>query len=192
MIDISYPAILDLFARHRAAGRADSVSFLVWYLENYYRLDQIEAIDAVCDQPGDKGIDGIFVDDNNQTITVFEVRTYQNPAATVGDAPLRSFVGTLTQFETPEKIEALIAAAGAAQVAALVRRLDLINKITTHELRGEFVTNLNMDGNGAAFVAATPQITFVGKTALQTTYISDFREILPHARRTFEHSSVFK
>jgi AIPR protein len=186
MINVDYPSILDLFAQHRAAGRADSVSFLVWYLENYYRLDQIEAIDAVCDQPGDKGVDGIFVNDNNQTITVFQSRMYQNSAARVGDAPLRSFAGTLTQFETLERIEAMIAAAGTAQVAALVKRLDLVNKITTHELRGEFVTNLDMDDNGGRFVAATPKITFVGKTVLQTTYISDARDIPPHARRAFD------
>lgn len=186
MIEVDYPKILELFAHHRAAGRADSVSFLVWYLENYYRLDQIEAIDAVCDQPGDKGVDGIFANDNNQTITVFQSRMYQNPASAVGDAPLRSFAGTLTQFETAEKIAALIAAAGTAEVAKLARRLDLVNKIATHELRGEFVTNLDMDANGAAFVAATPQISFVGKTALKTSYISDSREISPHARRAFD------
>lgn len=186
MIDIDYPKILDLFAQHRAAGRADSVSFIVWYLENYYRLDQIEAVDAVCDQPGDKGIDGIFVNDNNQTITVFQARLYQNPTSTIGDPPLKSFVGTLTQLETPEKIQALIAAAGNAQVAALMRRLDLVNKITTHELRGEFVTNLDLDANGNAFVDTTTQLTFVGKTALRTTYISDARDIPPHARRTFD------
>jgi AIPR protein len=186
MINVDYPQILDLFAQHRAAGRADSVSFLVWYLENYYRLDQTEAIDAVCDQPGDKGVDGIFVNENNQTITIFQSRLYQNSGSTVGDAPLRSFAGTLTQFETAEKIEALIAAAGTAEVARLAKRLDLVSKIATHELRGEFITNLEIDANGTAFVAASPQITFVGKVALQTSYISDSREIPPHTRRTFD------
>ena len=140
----------------------------------------------MCDQPGDKGVDGIFVNDNNQTITIFQSRIYQRPDATVGDAPLREFTGTLTQFDTAPKIEALIAAAGNAQVARLARKLDLVNKIATHELRGEFVTNLDMDANGRAFIDATPQITFVGKTALNTSYISDSREIPPHARRSFD------
>ena len=171
MIDLEHPEILKLFAQHRATGRTDSAAFLVWYLENYYRLETVEAIDAVCDQPGDKGVDGIFVNDNNQTITIFQSRIYQRADATVGDAPLRSFAGTLTQFDFATKIEALIAAAGTAQVARLARKLDLVNKIATHELRGEFITNLNIDANGAAFVDATPLITFVGKTALQTSYI---------------------
>src|SRR5207245_638730 len=64
MIDVDHPQILTLFAQHRAAGRTDSAAFLIWYLENYYRLETVEAIDAVCDQPGDKGVDGIFVNDN--------------------------------------------------------------------------------------------------------------------------------
>jgi hypothetical protein len=186
MIDVDHPIILNLFPQHRAAGRTDAAAFLIWYLENYYRLETVEAIDTVCDQSGDKGVDGIFVNDNNQTITIFQSRIYQRPDATVGDAPLREFTGTLTQFGTAAKIEALIAAAGTAQVARLARRLDLVNKIATHELRGEFVTNLDMDANGRAFIDATPQITFVGKTALNTSYISDSREIPPHARRSFD------
>jgi hypothetical protein len=186
MIDVNYPKILDLFTQHRAAGRTDSVSFLIWYLENYYRLDPIEAVDAVCDQPGDKGVDGIFVNDNNQTITIFQSRIRQNPDAMVGDSALKEFAGTLAQFETAEKITALIAAAGTAQVAALARRLDLVNKIATHELRGEFVSNADLDGNGAAFLAGMPNIAFVGKTTLITSYISDSRAIPPHARRTFD------
>ncbi|SIR38801.1 MULTISPECIES: AIPR family protein [Acidiphilium] len=186
MIDVRYPKILDLFAQHRAAGRTDSVSFLIWYLENYYRLDPIEAVDAVCDQPGDKGVDGIFVNDNNQTITIFQSRLRQNPTLTVGDTGLKEFAGTLAQFETAAKVEALIAAAGTAQVAALARRLDLVNKISTHELRGEFVSNADLDANGEAFLAGMPRIAFVGKTTLVTSYISESRSIPPHAQRTFD------
>jgi hypothetical protein len=38
MIDVDHPQILTLFTHHRAAGRTDSAAFLIWYLENYYRL----------------------------------------------------------------------------------------------------------------------------------------------------------
>jgi hypothetical protein len=117
VIDVDYPTILNLFPQHRAPRRTDSAAFLIWYLENYYRLETVEAIDAVCDQPGDKGVDGIFVNDNNQTITIFESRIYQTATSTVGDKPLREFAGTITQFDTAEKISALIDAAGTAQVA---------------------------------------------------------------------------
>lgn len=186
MIDLDHPQILTLFTQHRASRRTDNAAFLIWYLENYYRLETVEAIDAICDQPGDKGVDGIFVNDNNQTITIFQSRIYQSADAVVGDKALREFAGSITQFETAEKISALIKAAGDAQVARLAHRLDLINKVATHELRGEFITNIDMDANGGAFIDASPHITFVGKTILTTSYISDSRYIPPHDYRSFD------
>ena len=33
--------------------RTESASFLIWYLENYLRLDTVEAVDSICDQSGD-------------------------------------------------------------------------------------------------------------------------------------------
>ena len=71
IMDFNYPNILTLFPEYLDPKRSESASFLIWYLENYYRLDPREAVDSVCDQNGDKGIDGIFVNDNTQTIVIF-------------------------------------------------------------------------------------------------------------------------
>lgn len=105
MINLDYPQILELFPQYRDPKRSESASFLIWYLENYYRLDSLAAVDAVCDQPNDKGVDGIFVNDNDKTITIFQSKILQNSKAAIGDSSLRTFVGTLTQFESPEKIQ---------------------------------------------------------------------------------------
>lgn len=43
MIDLSYPNILDLFPEHLDPKRTESAAFLIWYLENYYRLDTLDA-----------------------------------------------------------------------------------------------------------------------------------------------------
>jgi hypothetical protein len=53
-INLDYPAILDLFPQHLDPKRSQSASFLIWYLENYYRLDTQEAVDSVCDQRGQR------------------------------------------------------------------------------------------------------------------------------------------
>ena len=58
-MNVDYPEILRHIADYNVSGRTESASFLIWYLENYYRLSSQEAIDSVCDQRGDKGIDGI-------------------------------------------------------------------------------------------------------------------------------------
>ena len=98
MISLDYPALLGLFPQHLSPKRSESASFLIWYLENYYRLDTLEAVDSVCDQKGDKGVDGIFVNDNDSTITVFQAKISQSSNTTIGDASLREFAGTLKQF----------------------------------------------------------------------------------------------
>ncbi|MGH6877813.1 MAG: AIPR family protein, partial [Rhizomicrobium sp.] len=124
MLDLDYPKLLDLFPEYLAPKRSESASFLIWYLENYYRLDSLEATDSVCDQRGDKGVDGIFVNDDNQTITIFQGRIAQDPKSSVGDKPLREFAGTLSQFKDAGSIQNLIDTAGKAQVGALAKRLD--------------------------------------------------------------------
>lgn len=55
MIDLTFPNVLNLFEKYRDDNRSNSAAFLIWYLENYYRLDDLEAIDSVCDQRGIKG-----------------------------------------------------------------------------------------------------------------------------------------
>jgi hypothetical protein len=185
MLDLEYPAILELFPQHLDPKRSESASFLIWYLENYYRLDTLEAVDSVCDQRGDKGVDGIFVNDNDQTITIFQSRISQSSKTTVGDTALKEFAGTISQFENAEKRH-LISTGGTVQVVALAKRLDLVNKIATHELRGEYLTNINLDKNGSDFLAGAPHIHFVGRTILQSTYISDERDIPVHGPVIFD------
>jgi hypothetical protein len=185
-IDLEYPALLDLFPEYLNPKRSESASFLIWYLENYYRLDKTEAVDSVCDQRGDKGVDGIYVNDSDQTITIFQSKISQKKSSSIGDTTLKEFAGTVSQFQTAEKIEHLIGSAGDAEVAALVKRLDLVNKIATHELRGECISNVDIDSNGEAFLKHTPYITLVGKFQLRETFISDERDIPVHGPISFD------
>ena len=68
-IDFTYPKVLDVLGPIET-GRTESHAFLVWFLMHFMRLDDTEAQDAVCDGPDDKGIDGIYVDSNLETIFV--------------------------------------------------------------------------------------------------------------------------
>jgi AIPR protein len=185
-IDVDYPGLLKLFPGHLNSKRSESASFLIWYLENYYRLDSLEAVDCVCDKRGDKGVDGIFVNENDKTITVYQSKINQSRDTTIGDASLRAFAGTLTQFKDAESIQNLITSAGNSQLAALAKRHDLINKVSTHELRGEFVSNVDLDKNGASFLKTQNNVTFAGKTILESSYISDERNVKIHKRVAFD------
>lgn len=186
MINLEYPKLLDLFPQHLAPKRSESASFLIWYLENYFRLDSLEAIDSVCDQNGDKGVDGIYVNEFDNTIDVFQSRISQKKDSSVGDASLREFCGTLTQFASPDVLQNLLETAGDAHVARLARRLDLLSKLGAYDIRGIYLSNLDLDGNGKAFLDATPAITFVGKSLLEATYVTDKRVEPVSAPTTFD------
>lgn len=186
-INVDYPHLLDNFDEYRAPKRSDSAAFLIWYLEQYYRLDAVEAVDAVCDQSGDKGVDGIFINESNSTITIFQSKISQNKSKTVGDASLRDFLGTLQQFQTPESVAHLMQTAGGAQVASLVKRSGLASKIGSYLLRGEFVTNIDLDKNGHDFLQQHGKdIYFVGERELVNSYISDERDLPKHKKVSFD------
>ena len=175
MINLDYPNILDLCKRHLAPKRTESASFLIWYLENYYRLDSLEAIDSVCDQRGDKGVDGIYVNDNDNTIDIFQCKLSQSKESTIGDTALKEFYGTLSQFKSQASVQNLIDSGGEAHVVRLIKRLDLVNKVGTYEIRGIFISNTDLDSNGDSYLKVTPLITFIGKSKLGETYIADER-----------------
>ncbi|MDE0644615.1 MAG: AIPR family protein [Gammaproteobacteria bacterium] len=187
-MDFRYAAILSLIQEYHDPKRYESASFLIWYLINYYRLDHLEAVDSVCDQRGDKGIDGIVVNDNAQTIIVFQSRLSQSER-TVGDSGLREFAGTLAHFKDSESVGRLIESAGRAEVASLVKRLEIVKKVKEYEVRGEYLTNIDLDCNGAAFLQQVPVLDFVGRTVLNDTFISDERDVPIHKPVSFDVSS---
>jgi hypothetical protein len=174
--DLEYPKLLRLFPQHLDEKRTESASFLIWYLENYLRLDPGSAVDAVCDQRGDKGIDGIYVNDDANIIEVYQSKISQKVNSTIGDTVLKEFAGTLKQFEDSEKLQALVASAGKAYVASLIQRLSLPDKIKNYKLKGLFLANNELDKNGTDYLKSHGGIRFVGSSELVKTFISPARE----------------
>lgn len=190
MPDLNYPQLLDLFEEHRDPRRTESASFLIWYLEHYYRLDTTDAIDCVCDQSGDKGIDGIYLNEGANSIDVFQSKLYQANKRTLGDVALKEFRGTLAQFDTPEALRNLVESAGDAEVARLITRLNLVKKLPTYNVRGIFLVNVDPDANANAYLATESKLVVVSKTELTNTYISDERAISPAGPITFDVSGI--
>ncbi|MBA7713917.1 hypothetical protein ES703_122927 [subsurface metagenome] len=187
-LNLDYPNLLTLFKEHLDPKRTESASFLIWYLENYYRLDTQEAVYCVCDQKGDKGVDGIYVNDNDETIDIFQCKLSQSKESSIGDTLLKEFLGTLSQFTNQASIENLIASGGDAEVARLVKRLDLVSRIKTYEVRGIFISNVDLDSNGKAYLATNPQITFIGKSKLIETFLSSERTLFNAETAEFDIS----
>lgn len=190
MIKLEYPNILENFKEHLDPKRTESGSFLIWYLENYYRLDTSEAIDSVCDQKGDKGVDGIYINEANGTIDVFQTKISQKSGRTTGDTILKEFFGTLSQFDSKVSIQNLIDTGGQTQVVNLIKRLQLIQLFDQYRIRGIFICNSEIDPNGEAYLATTPSIEFIGKENLETTYISQSRAIPQNLVASFDISGL--
>jgi hypothetical protein len=186
MIDLKYPEILDLFPEHLDPKRSESASFLIWYLENYYRLDTQDAIDAVCDQYGDKGIDGIYINELNGTIDIFQTKISQKVGRTMGDTTLKEFYGTLSQFSSKTAIQNLIDNGGKNQVVDLIKRLQLIQVYDQYKIRGVFICNVELDANGDAYLNHTSNVDFIGKTVLETTFISKSRDVPQNLTADFD------
>ena len=101
---------------------AESAAFLYWFLINVYRLDETEARDAICDHSNDKGIDGIYVDHNNEEIHFLQSKIRQSKTGTVGDVGPKNLMGSVNQFDDPAKVEAILAGNADADLKRLLVR----------------------------------------------------------------------
>lgn len=187
--DFSYPSILDAIKPFSATGRSESASFLIWYLVNMYRLDDIDAVDVVCDQKGDKGVDGIYVNEGNGTIDVFQCRVFQSDKK-VGDTALKEFSGTLTQFASVESLENILSSAGDIALTRLIKSTNLISILPAYTVRGIFLTNSDTDANGDAFLKYAQNIDFQGPSQISEAYISDKKDALQQGEARFDISGL--
>jgi hypothetical protein len=171
-LNLTYPGILEHFGKHRVSGRTDSRSFLGWFLENYFRLDQLRVEDSICDGTDDKGIDGIYVDSTLEVIYVFQAKLMQKDSRTLGDSALREFAGTLRQFDSPQNVKALADSTGNVELKNLILDEDLTAKVDTgYEVRGVFLTNAALDRNGRLYLAANSQITVYDRSRLTSDWV---------------------
>ena len=125
---------------YEVTGRAENSNFLLWFLVNYYRLDEDEAVDYICDTTNDKGIDGIFLDTNTEEIFLFQSKFRQDFSNGQGDVDLRNFIGAREWF-TPENVGALDDSRASRELKDLVRRLEVFERIVEgYKLNLVFIT----------------------------------------------------
>lgn len=130
-LELTYNSLQKLVEQYLGGPRTESRAFLAWFLENVYRLESTEAEDCVCDGPDDKGVDGIYIDDQNNRIDVFQAKISQVDSRTIGDTTLKDLVGTLAQFESKGAIETLQESTSNAELKNRLREVrvaDLIDQ----------------------------------------------------------------
>ena len=170
-IDFTYPKVLDVL-RPIANGRTESHAFLVWFLMHFMRLDDTEAQDAVCDGPDDKGVDGIYVDSNLETIYVFQCKLVQNEKRTLGDTQLKEFIGTLSQFASSDDIATIQESTSNSELSNLLEAEQIATKINDgYNVIGIFVTNIGRDANATTLLSGRDDLQLFDMEELARRYI---------------------
>jgi hypothetical protein len=149
----TFAALEKVLAPLTVAGRTASASFLVWFLQTIYRLEQVEAEDAVCDKKFDKGVDAIFVADGDEEIVLFQAKRAQKIPATLGDTDLKEFVGALAQFRTPASVAALASTTPNTELKRLLADGKVADKIGNgYKLRPVFVANIAANSDAQEYI----------------------------------------
>jgi hypothetical protein len=171
-LDLTYPEVLTHLRHHLVPNRTESRAFVAWFLEHFYRLDETEAQDAVCDGSDDKGVDAIFVDRNLERIEIFQAKLFQNSAKTLGDTALKEFAGAMDQFRTKAGVLAVQSQTANAELASLLRDADVAQLVEQgYEIRGVFLTNATRDGNATQYLGTRSDLIVYDAPQLEQVYV---------------------
>lgn len=138
-------------ARDFSQGRNESSSFLMWFLEKIFGLDRIEAIDCVCDNNNDKGIDGIYVDEQEEEIHIFQSKFKLSNDTKFGDKVLRDFSGVKPWFSDSTTINNLLKGTINQELSNLINRNRLSEMIENYAVKYHFVCNSSKDHNAIEY-----------------------------------------
>jgi hypothetical protein len=154
--------------------REDTSAFLIWFLINYFRMEPQDAVDSVCDHTNDKGIDGIVVDDEEETIYLFQSKFSPSDTQSQGDGDLRNFIGARAWFQSEETVQNLIDSTAHHELKSLVQRTNIKEK-TDFSLTSVFVTNKHFNIHANEYIPTIAELEAydAGKLFKEYTYFAD-------------------
>jgi hypothetical protein len=171
--DLHYNNLLKVLAPLLTKGRSESATFLNWFLENLYRLESsVAADDCICDATNDKGVDGIYVDVNNEEIHFFQSKIRQKDNGTIGDVSLKTFSASVQQFSSPEKIDVILNGDAGADLKALLVRLEIKDLLAKgYRPIGVYVTNESRDAASDAYTSINETIRVYDREVIAANYV---------------------
>jgi len=163
-----------------SVGRSETAAFLIWFLENFFRLETQDAIDSVCDQKNDKGIDGIYVDDEEGVVYLFQSKFSPNNNQDQGDNDIRNFIGARQWFENEESVNSLLSSTANKDLKSLVKRSKILEK-TQYKLMSVFVTNKSFNFHAKDYIDVTEDLETYDCNDLfnKFTYFADEENTFP-------------
>lgn len=170
-LSLSYSDLQKLIGNYAVSQRTESRQFLAWFLNHYYRLEETDVDDCICDGHDDKTIDGIYVSEQSSQIHIFQSRLVKGPK-TLGDVALKEFYGSLSQFRDRKAVENLRGTTRNKELASLLDRLEIAEKVQKgYEVRGVFITNAPRDHNAIAYLKTTPDLVLYDSLELEKAFV---------------------
>ncbi len=160
--------------------RSESAAFLFWFLENFYRLEKQDAEDAICDQTNDKGIDGIYVDDEDEIIFLFQSKYSPQDHQSQGDNDLRNFIGARQWFRDETSVQNLLNSTASNDLKSLVIGSGVIEK-TRYKSVSVFITNKIFNQHAREYIAIADNLEPYDVNSLfeKYTYFADNENVFP-------------
>jgi len=151
----SYSEIAQAVDPYEIGARTRSAAALAWFFEAVWRLDPSQVEDSICDGSGDKGIDGIVIDDDATEITVFQIKHMISKTKTQGDKDLKNFFGVAPYFSSVAGLDSLLASKPRDELRRLIERLDVREKLdeNNYGLNLVYVTNAVADKAATDYIA---------------------------------------
>lgn len=107
-----------------------------------------------------------------ETVYLFQSKLLQNVKRTLGAVQLKEFVGTLSQFRDPAKIEEIRKTTTNAELANLLASANVAKLVADgFAVKGVFVTNTTRDANARAYLGGRDDLRLFDKTELESRYI---------------------
>lgn len=146
--------------------------FLRWFLENIFRLEEIDADDACVDAKHDKGVDAIYIDDVAETVYIIQAKTKTKDNAEFGDTEIKEFSGTLRQFDDKDKINDIYSETKNEKLKHAISRTRLATKVDSgYGVLGVFISNARANEDAKAIIAKLTDIELYDAEAIANVYV---------------------
>src|SRR6266705_605091 len=99
--DEDFKEFLQSMLRGKDPEVTESRTLLKWFLFNVFNLDDMQADEAIVDKSNDKGIDGVWADEDTNEIYLFSAVFTDRIQKDLGDKDLREFIGSVEWFSSP-------------------------------------------------------------------------------------------
>ena len=138
-------------------GKEEAINFLIWFLVNYFRIEEELAVDLVCDHKNDKGIDGIYVDKQSKEVILLQSKFRKKFDKGDGDGDLRKLVGSGEWF-SKENIDKLEQSRASKELKSLVNDLNVFDLLNQgYSLKMLFVTSGYFDNSANDYIKVTSE-----------------------------------